>query len=225
MLKLKDFSIRNKVASLAIKRYRQIKGFSFMEVLVVMCAVVALSSGAFVAGGHILDSGRYHTAKSDAASISMAVTQYKFETGSYPTSISDLTKTVGQYGPWLADKNIKDPWGRDYNFSVWTASASAFNGKQAEKSIDLVDGLLGIFGAEKCYAAASIEDNVITTPYGKDDPDIGTDGTGGTRGNTGGTTSVTAKRFAVWSNGTNGVNDSGDSPTEFLGDDVGVLGR
>lgn len=215
MFNIRDFSIRNKVASLALKRYRQIKGFSFMEVLVVMCAVVALSAGAFVAGGHILDSGRYHTAKSDAAAISMAITQYKFETGSYPTSISDLTKSVGQYGPWLADKNIKDPWGRDYNYSFWSASSTAFNVNNIERPVDIVDGLLVVFKSEKCFAARSPTVDEIVTPYGND----------GSSGNTSGTTSITVKRFAVWSNGTNGVNDSGDSPTEFLGDDVGILGH
>lgn len=221
MLKIKDFSIKNQVVSLVLKRYRQIKGFSFMEVLVVMCAVVALSAGAFVAGGHILDSGRYHTAKSDAAAISMAITQYKFETGSYPTSISDLTKSVGQYGPWLADKNIKDPWGRDYNYSSWSASSTAFNVKNIERPVDFVDGLLGILGVENCYAAPSRDDSVIVTPDGND----GSTGGGTDTGTGGGTTSTTVKRFAVWSNGSNGVNDSGDSPTEFLGDDVGVLGH
>lgn len=216
MFNIKDFSKKNKVASLALKRYRQIKGFSFMEVLVVMCAVVALSAGAFVAGGHILDSGRYHTAKSDAAAISMAITQYKFETGSYPTSISDLTKSVGQYGPWLADKNIKDPWGRDYNYSFWSASSTAFNVKNIERPVDFVDGLLGILGVETCYAAPSRPTLPVVPDPEVPHPDDGPSDLA---------TSVSVKRFAVWSNGSNGINDSGDSPTEFLGDDVGILGH
>ena len=85
--------------------------------------------------------------------------------------------------------------------------------KNIERPVDFVDGLLGILGVETCYAAPSRDDSVITTPYGND----------GSIG--GGTTSTTVKRFAVWSNGSNGINDSGDSPTEFLGDDVGILGH
>ena len=85
--------------------------------------------------------------------------------------------------------------------------------KNIERPVDFVDGLLGILGVETCYAAPSrptlpvVPDPEVPDP----EPDI--------------SISVSVKRFAVWSNGSNGINDSGDSPTEFLGDDVGILGH
>lgn len=93
---------------------RKRKGFSFMEILFCLCAIVALSSGAFVIGGHILTSGRYNAAKSDVATISTAISQYNFEMGHMPADIATLKVADGQYGPWLPGGDLKDPWGNDY---------------------------------------------------------------------------------------------------------------
>ena len=94
------------------------KGFSFMEVLFVLCAIVAISSGAFVVGGHVLTTGKYNAAKTDVAAISMAVAQYKFEIGSMPSSLTALTVAQGQYGPWLPSGDLEDPWGNDYSLVI-----------------------------------------------------------------------------------------------------------
>lgn len=94
------------------------KGFSFMEVLFVLCAVVAISSGAFLVGGNVLTSGKYNAAKADIAAISMAVAQYKFEIGSMPVNLAALTVAQGQYGPWLPSGDLQDPWGNDYSLVV-----------------------------------------------------------------------------------------------------------
>lgn len=94
------------------------RGFSFMEILFCICAIVAMSAGAFVVGGHVLTSGRYNAAKSDVATISTAVSQYNFELGSMPANINALTVAVGQYGPWLPADTLNDPWGNAYQLVI-----------------------------------------------------------------------------------------------------------
>lgn len=93
------------------------KGFSFMEILFCICAIVALSSGAFIVGGHILTVGRYNDAKTELATISTAISQYHFEMGKMPADLDVLNKVDGQYGPWLPDEDFNDPWGNKYNYS------------------------------------------------------------------------------------------------------------
>lgn len=130
-------------------------GFSFIELCVVLVAIVALSSGAFIAGGSILSAGRHNAAKSDVSVISLAVAQYHFESGIWPTNIAALREKRGQYGPWLHNDTEKDPWGNDYQY--------AYN--------------------------------------------------------------PTNSTYAVWSLGPNGINNSGQNPSTFSGDDIGILGH
>jgi len=50
-----------------------------------------------------------------ASTIGAAISQYKFEVGTYPNSLNDLTTTKNQYGPWLI-KLPTDPWTQGKNF-------------------------------------------------------------------------------------------------------------
>ena len=116
---------------------RMHKGFTFMELLFCLCAIIALSAGAFIVGGHIMSSGRYNTAKSDVATISTAISQYNFEMGHMPANIAALKSVEGQYGPWLPGGELKDPWGRDYqlislNAHEYVVMSCGANGKNDE---------------------------------------------------------------------------------------------
>lgn len=101
--------------------------FSFIELLIVLSAITVLSTGVFVISKNLLDSSRQSTAKNQVSSISTAIAQYKFETGSYPSSLEELIKSKDKYGPWLsnADKLI-DPWGSKLNY-VKTRSTTQDN--------------------------------------------------------------------------------------------------
>jgi general secretion pathway protein G len=99
------------------------QGFTFVEILVACSIIIALAVGAIFLGSAILDNGRYNKAKTDTATISTAIGQYKFELGSFPKSIDDLTKKDGQYGHYLSSDILKDPWGNDYHFSVNTSTS------------------------------------------------------------------------------------------------------
>lgn len=98
------------------------QGFTFVEILVACSIIIALAVGAIFLGSAILDNGRYNKAKTDTATISTAIGQYKFEHGSFPKSIDDLIKKDGQYGPYLSSDILKDPWNNDYHYSVNTST-------------------------------------------------------------------------------------------------------
>lgn len=106
-----------------------------MELVFVLCSVVALSSGAFVVGNSILQNGRHNAAKSDVAAISLAVSQYHFEMEAWPATLQALGTAQGQYGPWLATDGLTDPWGNGYNyalganntFAIWSNGSNRAN--------------------------------------------------------------------------------------------------
>lgn len=135
--------------------YCRRKGFTLAELLVVLAAIICLGTGAVIVGRNYLESGRYNTAKADVSAIAIAVSQYKFEMEEYPASLEVMTQQAEQYGPWLHEDSLTDPWDNDYQYSFDEAGNS----------------------------------------------------------------------FAVWSNGPDGTNASGNRPTEFAGDDIGVLGH
>lgn len=99
-------------------RERRRNGFTLIEILVACAIIVALAVGAILIGSTLLDHGRHNKAQTDVSSISIAITQYKFEMGSYPASLSVLTTKSGSYGPWLDSDTLTDPWGTAYKFSI-----------------------------------------------------------------------------------------------------------
>ena len=131
------------------------RGFTFIEMFIVLCSIVAIASGIFVVGNGIFQTGRFNAAKSQVAAVSLSVSQYHFEIGSWPANLNTLTTTVGQYGPWIDADGLRDPWGNQFNYNV----------------------------------------------------------------------SAAGNMFSVWSNGANKSNDSGNNPTNFSSDDIGMVGR
>lgn len=107
------------------------KGFSFPEILMALLIIVAMSTGAIFASSHMMDSGRYNATKSSVSAAALAVSQYKFEVGSYPLSLDALTVKNGTYGPWIQASALKDTWNNDLlyfcdgdQFAVWSAGAN-----------------------------------------------------------------------------------------------------
>lgn len=130
-------------------------GFTLISLLIALAAVIAIGTSVIFVGKNVLDNGRYNAARANVASISMAVSQYKFDMETYPQSLQALTVQVGQYGPWLSNDDLTDPWDRNYQYTFNEATNT----------------------------------------------------------------------FAVWSYGPDGTNASGNNPTEFAGDDIGIVGH
>ena len=72
-----------------------------------------------MAAGEYIDSAEANNdvVHADLVEISNAVSQYHYDIGEYPTSLSLLTKTMNGKGPWL-DELKKDPWNQDYQYKI-----------------------------------------------------------------------------------------------------------
>lgn len=112
------------------------RGFSLIEMVVVISIIVALASGAFIVGNSVLQNGKFNAARSEVAALSLAVSQYHFEVGSWPANLEALATAVGQYGPWYDSESLDDPWGHGFNyainangrqFAIWSNGANGTN--------------------------------------------------------------------------------------------------
>lgn len=97
------------------------KGFglqvdAFGAVICIMILMAAVAANA----PNILDGGKTDKAYSDCANLGSLVSQYHLEVGSYPSTLSSLTSSVGQYGPWVASIP-NDPWGNAYQYQYNTS--------------------------------------------------------------------------------------------------------
>lgn len=110
------------------------KGYTIVELIVCLGVIMLLAYGAVIGVNHYYTAGRYNTVRSDLSVISMAVSKYRFEKGSYPADLNALTVRVAPYGPWLTKEFLEDPWGNTYHYSfgnesyaVWSCGANKAN--------------------------------------------------------------------------------------------------
>ena len=96
-------------------------GFTLVELLLVL-VILALIAGLVLPG--II--GKAESAKSKAAAsqisrISMSVESFYLDTGNTPSSLDELVNEPsganGWNGPYIKNSLLKDPWGRDYEYS------------------------------------------------------------------------------------------------------------
>ena len=91
-------------------RYHQrCKGFSFIEIMVVVVIIGLLAGTVAIKVGHYIDKAKGNRARSDIATIVNAVESYYADNGRYPTNDEGLSV--------LPIKNTKDPWARVYQYN------------------------------------------------------------------------------------------------------------
>ena len=100
----------NKFAN-AVKR-----GFTLVELLVVVAILGILATGAVVYVPRFLESGNKGAAEKDVQALKTAVTQYYTDKRKYPDNLDVLVDTSGDKEPYIegGEGALVDPWGNKY---------------------------------------------------------------------------------------------------------------
>ena len=106
------------------------RGLTLVEMIVVL-AIIALIAALIVP--NVIgrpDQARVTVAQTDLRSISAALKMYRLDNGDYPTAEQGLKALAVQPSPpppaWrpYVQEEPKDPWGRDYHYSVDASGVS-----------------------------------------------------------------------------------------------------
>jgi len=102
------------------------RGFTLMEVLLVLAILVIMAGMAFTAWGPIQKTAYMRTARTQIGAFRSPLGVFKFDMGDYPSTAQGLQALrmppadVGQGGRWMGpyiEPNIPpDPWGRPYQY-------------------------------------------------------------------------------------------------------------
>lgn len=101
-----------------------------IEVLVVM-TILAVIFGLVVSnvtGGQ--DKAKYKEAQIMVQKLTQAVAEFNLDTGNYPNDLEDLVNDNGDamwMGPYIKEKDLKDPWGEPYHFAGNSQHGQSFD--------------------------------------------------------------------------------------------------
>ena len=106
--------MRNFIRALLKESKRGVsKGFSLLEIMVVITIMAMIMGAVSVGVMTYLDKSKVKQAKMDIQTISNALDLYKTEFGRYPESDDGLSRLVEE--KILKEKKVpKDPWGHEY---------------------------------------------------------------------------------------------------------------
>ena len=91
-------------------------GFTIIELIMYFAVIVSLALGCTIRSHDYVVAAKGCAAKSDLATISMALDKYCIDTGKMPASLSALSVSVNSSGPWLKANTLIDPWKNDYHY-------------------------------------------------------------------------------------------------------------
>ena len=109
--------------SRAMNRRRR-RGFTLLELLVVMFILVLLAGVVTVYVTKRVEEAKHAKAVADVAALGTALDMFYLHNGAYPRQLEDLrTRPSGQdlpnwNGPYIRKPVPNDPWGRAYNYAV-----------------------------------------------------------------------------------------------------------
>jgi len=102
---------------------RRYRGFSFIEVMIVVVIIGLLAGAVTLSTRHFMDKAKQTRARSDLATYKSATESFYAEIGRYPSTEEGLTILV----PKFIDKQRLDPWSHPYEYN--------FPGRQAAYEI------------------------------------------------------------------------------------------
>jgi general secretion pathway protein G len=89
------------------------RGFSFIEIMIVVVIIGLLAGAVTLSTRHIMDKAKQNRAKADLSTFKSALASYYADTGHYPTNDEGLTILAPKY----VEKVHNDPWGRAYQYN------------------------------------------------------------------------------------------------------------
>ena len=95
------------------------KGFTLVELLVVIVIISTLTGIVAPRVHQQIDRSKWNLTKPKMDPIETAIDAYYVNCGRYPGSLYDLLENPGietWSGPYLKPKQLKDPWGFDYEY-------------------------------------------------------------------------------------------------------------
>ncbi len=137
-MKTNSYTKRNK---------RKLKGFTLLEMVIVLGIIGLIIGGAIGVMGKVGEGAAIQRVKGDFNSLGSVLKMYKINNGFYPSTAQGLKALVTRPGgtpapkSWtaLADKVPLDPWGQEYTYK--------FPGSKVATEFELVtkgkDGQLG----------------------------------------------------------------------------------
>lgn len=93
------------------RRNRQ-RGFSFIEIMIVVVIIGILAGVVTLSTRHYLDRAKRNRANTDLATFRSALESYYGEEGQYPSTDQGLAVLV----PTYVERLSSDPWGRPYQY-------------------------------------------------------------------------------------------------------------
>jgi len=101
-------------------------GWTFVETIIVVAIILALTSTVAVAGIRYVEKARRTSAISEISALSLALDGYYLDCGAYPTTEQGIESLwalpqqspvpKGWAGPYLNKKDFVDPWGKPYRY-------------------------------------------------------------------------------------------------------------
>lgn len=92
------------------------KGFSLVELLVVITIIGILATAVTIKVVSALGTARVTKARADIAKMKDAIGIYVIATGKMPESLEALKEAVKGYPDGIMEGSLKDPWGHEYEF-------------------------------------------------------------------------------------------------------------
>jgi general secretion pathway protein G len=129
-------------------RRRRARGFTLMEVLLVVAILIILAGLATVAISRTYVGARKNAAKLDINTLTQTMDAYYLDIGSYPPSLDalvtqpdSLANPMKWNGPYLQKGLPADPWGNQYQYSndgdqfkIWSMGPNGTNGDEDDIS-------------------------------------------------------------------------------------------
>lgn len=99
---------------------RQKRGFTLMEMILVLAIIAVLVGMGIFATSGVLDDANVGRARADVKTLEMNIVRYKTNMNQVPSSLKDLAVRPGNAkGPWrkmIEETALKDAWGNDYQY-------------------------------------------------------------------------------------------------------------